>query len=103
MLLKNEFRSEISQFLDELPESLFSARGYTKKGIQEDAEKMERLWYVYQKDIEEYECDPDWSALDALHEVLGIQEKEITAAANETAGKLWDSQGGISSFLRDIS
>lgn len=33
---------------------------------------MEKLWCVYQKDVESYGCDRDFSLNDAVDEVLGV-------------------------------
>lgn len=55
-----------------MPNFLFSLKDCKKEAILADETSMERLWCLYQKSVEEYDCDSDWSARDALKDVFGI-------------------------------
>lgn len=61
---------EIVDYVSNLDENEFTKRGTTKSTILKDTDTMERLWSVYEKNLD-YGCDTDWSLADAVDEVIG--------------------------------
>lgn len=72
MLLRNEYKEDLKERIRETPDDVFEAEGLSKEQILADEEIIDRLWTVYQKDMEEYECEEWWAYQDSLNEVLGI-------------------------------
>lgn len=72
MLLRNEYKEELKERIRETPDEIFLAKGLTKEQILAEEGIMDQLWIVYQKDIEDYECDEWWAYQDSLNEILGI-------------------------------
>lgn len=72
MILRKSFRDEILEYITGIPEEIYSQHGISKQNVLADNEIIERLWINYQKDVEEYGCDEDFSMADAVFEVLGI-------------------------------
>ena len=77
MILKREYYSEIKEYVESLPESEFEKRRTSKERVLNDKSTMEQLWCVYQKDIEDYDCDEDYSKEDAINEVLGTVKNAV--------------------------
>lgn len=73
MILRQEYLDDFKDRLDDEPETTFAGLSVTKSDIPKDDDLMTRLWAVYQKNIEEYDCDAEWSFCDAVHEVLGVK------------------------------
>jgi hypothetical protein len=76
MLLYQSFLEELKEKIEAMPTALFASRGLDKEAILADKDVMVQLWAIYQKSIEDYECDADWSARDALKDVFGIQHDD---------------------------
>lgn len=72
MIMNECFKEEIKDFIKSLPDSVFQNSLKGKKEILADEDCIERLWINYQKEVEEYECDPEYAIKDTLLEVLGI-------------------------------
>ena len=72
MILKEEYLDDVKEHIKGMDETEFTKRGTTKEAVLEKHNTMERLWCVYQKDIEDYGCDRDFSLNDAVDEVLGV-------------------------------
>lgn len=72
MIMRREFRDDLRDAILDEPAETFGDSELTPERVVADDDLMERLWVVYQKDVEEYDCDPAWSVHDALHEVLGL-------------------------------
>lgn len=68
MILRKEYRDDLCEWIEATPDEVF----VKKEDILADEAVMDRLWTVYQKDIEEYECAAWWAYQDSLKEVLGI-------------------------------
>lgn len=72
---KEDFIEKMKNLSDYQKET-FAKKGVDPTAVLSDDDTMERLWYLYQKSITEYECDEDYSFADALHEVFGIEMYE---------------------------
>lgn len=69
---KEDFIEKMNNLSDARKEA-FAKKGIDPAAMLSDNDMMERLWYLYQKSVCEYECDEDYSFADALHEVFGIE------------------------------
>ena len=72
MIMDESYKEEIIEYVRSLPDSVFSAAGRKKENILTDAECIDKMWTNYQKEVVEYECDPEYAKKDTLNEVLGI-------------------------------
>lgn len=73
MLLCNEYRVELIDGIQELPELGFTQHGILKAELINDRpDLIDQLWGSYQKAIEDYDIDPDTALKDALADILGI-------------------------------
>lgn len=72
MLLRNEYKEDLKSWIRETPDGVFLTEGLAKEQVLADEEIIDRLWVVYQKDIEDYECDEWWAYQDSLNEIFGI-------------------------------
>lgn len=70
MILKVEYRDEILDFVREIPEEKFHNKHMKKEQILTNPEIIDNLWTCYQKEVEEYGCDPEFALHDTLYEVL---------------------------------
>lgn len=91
MIMDQSYKQELMEHIAETPDLIFEAYNHTRESVMQH---IEELWMVYQKDIEEYECDADWSYIDAMQEVLGIlipnTASPATADASENvSGSEW--------------
>lgn len=82
MIMRQEYREMMKEFLQDLPETEFSKIGRTKKGLLKDEDTMFRLSSVFQKNVEEYDYDYQEAKVTALYEVTGI---ELMHAQNDLA------------------
>jgi len=73
MTLKNCYFEDMKDYIQNLSESEFTERGTTKEAVLGNKDTMEKLWVAYQKDVEDYNCDEDFSLGDAVDEVLGAK------------------------------
>ena len=73
MLLKRYYLDELKDRIRETDDAVFEAAGIKKEALLTDEGLMDRLWTFYQKNVEEYGCDEDFSYGDALKEVLNIE------------------------------
>ncbi len=81
MILRNEYLEDMEEYIRNMDESEFAKRGTTKEAVLDSRDTMEKLWAVYQKDVEDYNCDEQFSLEDAVNEVLGAKpvQKKICA------------------------
>lgn len=70
MIMNESYKEDLIEQLREIPAAAFRQRPLDD--ILADADLLDALWVVYQKDVEEYDCDPDYAARDALMEVCFI-------------------------------
>lgn len=78
MILHEEYKDEILSYIKELPEKLFSQSKAGKEEILADNHIIDLLWIHYQKEVEEYGCDSEFSLLDTVREILCIcTRKEV--------------------------
>lgn len=75
MILSEEYLYEMKEHIKEMQEGYFTRRGLTKEAVLSDTDTMERLWTIYQKDVEDYDCDRAFSLDDAMNEVFGPEPK----------------------------
>lgn len=85
MILEQYYLDDLKVRIAELPEEMFQTYSpYLKRDVLNNLHGvLERLWYIYQKDIEEFDCDEPWSYRDALSEVCSIP-MEINIGDPET-------------------
>lgn len=76
MIMDKGYLDEMKEHIEVMQEGYFVRRGLTKERILNDKDTMERLWMIYQKDVEEYGCDREFSRDDALNEVLGPEPRQ---------------------------
>ncbi len=72
MILRNEYKEDLKEFIRDTDESVFAAKGLTADEILGDADLMDRLWCIYQKSVEEYDVAPDYAYRGALFGACGI-------------------------------
>lgn len=82
MIMERSYLEDLREEINDMPNFLFSLKGCNKKAILEDDTTMERLWCLYQKSVQEYDCDPDWSARDALRDVFNIPHDDELRIVN---------------------
>ncbi len=83
MILNNEYLEDMKEYVKNMEESEFAKRGTTKAAVLGSQETMEKLWVVYQKDVEDYGCDAEFSISDAVNEVLGAAPLQKAEPAPE--------------------
>lgn len=76
MLMKKEYLDEMKEHIKDMQEGYFTRRGLTKEWVLGDKDTMERLWTIYQKNVEDYDCDRAFSIGDAMNEVFGSEPKK---------------------------
>lgn len=77
MLMKYEFLEDMKDYLRSMPEEDEKALPLPTTKIMEDESLMESLWVVFQKDIEDCDCDSDFAFADAIKEVFGVTLSSI--------------------------
>lgn len=76
MLMNELYLQDLVDYIEQTDASIFDGSKTSKEDLlKEGDETLEKMWGVYQKDVEEYGCDTDFSYADALKEVLGIDLK----------------------------
>lgn len=83
MILKESYREDIVSYVKELPEAAFV--GITKDEVLKNEDMVECMWTLYQKYVEDYDCDEEWSQQETVKEVLG-RNIRIDIAMEEKAG-----------------
>ena len=73
MIMKQYHHDELVDRIQNEPDSTFEGQSVSKQQILDDEDAIERLWILYQKAIEDYYCDEDWSYGNAMHEVYGVK------------------------------
>lgn len=68
-----EYKEEVVEYIRMMDEQILAAVNLRKASLLKDSEKIEEIWYKYQKNVTEYGCDENWSMEDALEEVLGVK------------------------------
>lgn len=71
MLMSREYLRDMQEHIKGMDEKDLIQRGTTKEKVLNDEDIMNRLWAIYQKDVQGYECDRVFSLNDAVDEVLG--------------------------------
>ena len=72
MIMQHEYLSDLKEWIESTPDSVFAPKSLSKKEILADSLAMDRLWAIYQKNIEDYGCDAGYAYSDALHEIFQI-------------------------------
>lgn len=72
MIMQEYFLFDLKEHIHNTPEQVFRNAGLSKNGILENDETMDKLWTLYQKSVEEYDCDPWFAYGDALKTVCHI-------------------------------
>lgn len=70
MIMQNEYLDDIIDHLRNMVDDDFTRRGTTRQAVLGNQNILDRLWTVYQKDVEDYDCDRDFALDDAVNEVL---------------------------------
>lgn len=76
MIMDKGYLDEMKEHIEVMQEGYFVRRGLTKERVLNDKDTMERLWMIYQKDVEDYGCDREFSRDDAMDEVFGPEPKK---------------------------
>lgn len=76
MIMKQYYLDELKDRLQNTNESVFHLRGTTKQRVLSDNRLLEKMWTIFQKNIEEYDCDEDWSYQDAFDSMLPVKITE---------------------------
>lgn len=77
MIMKDYYRQDLIDQINQLPDAVFSAHGLTKAALAaKGSDNLDLLWALYQKSVEEYDVDPDYAAKDALYEAFDIPIEE---------------------------
>lgn len=79
MIMNRSYLNDLIEQIKLLPDSYFSDSELSKEQILSHKDIMESLWAIYQKNVEEYSCDPEWSCKDALNECLKISDNPLKA------------------------
>lgn len=81
MIMRPEYLDELKDRIQNCPDpSVFNTGSdpdLTVGLLLADDELLEQLWTVFQKNIEDYDVDPDYAFVDACHEILGIPEERM--------------------------
>lgn len=72
MLLANEYKAEVKDFIREADDNLLAAHGYTKQELLNDKGKLNAMWISYQKSVEEYAIPMEEAFQLAMADVLNI-------------------------------
>lgn len=72
MILNNSYKEDIVEFVKRIPNDIFTKHSLSKDTLLADTEIVENLWLEYQKLVEEYDCDQDWSLRETVFEILKI-------------------------------
>lgn len=74
MIMQKTYLEDLKEHVRKTPETSFAKFGYSKEEILSDKNGiLDSLWTRYQKNVEEFGCDPDFSCLDALFEEFGVE------------------------------
>lgn len=78
MILKHKYKDDVLERIREAPDSLFADHGVTREEALADNDLIERLWAVYQKNVEDY--DGEMSFKDVFDSVFRMPlAREIPA------------------------
>lgn len=69
--LKEKYREDLMRRIEATPDEEFEECGYAKETITQECHFPDLL-DCYQKDIEEFHCNPDWAYVDAMESAFGI-------------------------------
>lgn len=84
MIMQKEYLDDVKEHVRNMPEEEFEQRGITRESVLSSKDTMEALWFAYQKDVEDYDCDTGFALQDAVAEVLGpLPKRHETDAAPE--------------------
>ena len=76
MIMKQYYLDELKEHIRSTPLDVFVSASTSAEAVLMDPILLERLWTLYQKSIEDYDCDESFSYWDALRESLGIMIPE---------------------------
>ena len=84
MIMQESYKEDMMEHLRQADDTAFHDRrmAVAKEELLKDDSLIEQLWYQYQKDVSEYDCDPEYAWADALDEVLGpkqIKKKAVSS------------------------
>lgn len=72
MIMKQYYLDDLKEHILSTSPAVFASVGTSADAIMTDEDVLEQLWMLYQKSIEDYDCDEVFSYWDALKEVFGI-------------------------------
>ncbi len=72
MILDTSYKNDLIDHIHAVPDRFLDDHGISRTNLLTNQALMDRLWTIYQKDIQEYDVDADYAIKDAFHEVLGI-------------------------------
>ncbi len=91
MIMQKEYLDDVKEHVRNMPEDEFTQRGITRESVLGSKETMEALWFAYQKDVEDYDCDTSFALQDAVAEVLGPLPMRSKANADTEAEPVVDN------------
>ena len=109
MIMKKEYLEDVREKIENMPPSIFENLGLKKPDILADSETMERLWTIYQKNVEDYDCEPHFAARDAVREVLGapcdnpLVFETYALEIRTGTGRSWKEVGSLQELETEIS
>ena len=71
MIMKQWYLDDLKEHIRSTAPAVFASAHTSADAILADEEVLEQLWVLYQKSIEDYDCDEEYSYRDALNEVFG--------------------------------
>lgn len=72
MVLHKSFRDDLVEHIKDSYPGTFKECGKTRVTVLADKDLIDRLWAVYQKNIEDYDMEAPEAYRDALENVMGI-------------------------------
>lgn len=80
MIMDHFYRDVVESKLNDMPaDEVIPGTNLTPGQILQDSKYIDRIWYEYQKMVEEYDCDPDPAFDEALKEAIGAGYQDLTS------------------------
>lgn len=80
MTMDHFYRDVVESKLNDMPaDEVIPGTNLTPGQILQDSKYIDRIWYEYQKMVEEYDCDPDPAFDEALKEAIGAGYQDLTS------------------------
>lgn len=78
MTMDHFYRDVVESKLIDMPaDEVIPGTSLTPGQILQDSKYIDRIWYEYQKMVEEYDCDPDPAFDEALKEAIGAGYQDL--------------------------